>query len=108
MPFEGRFYSTRGISLEPHPYREEGPPIWIGSWGSDAGMRRVARLGDILPTVNRPEDILRDRLPIGPPEVFIDKLREFASAGLQRAYIWPVADEARQLELFAEHVMPHI
>ena len=22
------------------------PPIWIGSWGSDAGLRRVARLGD--------------------------------------------------------------
>ena len=24
----------------------EGPPIWIGSWGSTAGLRRVARLGD--------------------------------------------------------------
>src|SRR5262249_35676473 len=23
-----------------------GPPIWIGSWGSDAGLRRVARLAD--------------------------------------------------------------
>src|SRR5262245_17436454 len=22
------------------------PPIWIGSWGSEAGLRRVARLGD--------------------------------------------------------------
>jgi alkanesulfonate monooxygenase SsuD/methylene tetrahydromethanopterin reductase-like flavin-dependent oxidoreductase (luciferase family) len=43
--FDGRFYST--ISrLEPHPPRPEGPPIWIGSWGSAAGLRRVARLGD--------------------------------------------------------------
>jgi alkanesulfonate monooxygenase SsuD/methylene tetrahydromethanopterin reductase-like flavin-dependent oxidoreductase (luciferase family) len=24
----------------------DGPPIWIGSWGSAAGLRRVARLGD--------------------------------------------------------------
>jgi alkanesulfonate monooxygenase SsuD/methylene tetrahydromethanopterin reductase-like flavin-dependent oxidoreductase (luciferase family) len=24
----------------------EGPPIWLASWGSPAGMRRVARLGD--------------------------------------------------------------
>ena len=24
----------------------DGLPIWIGSWGSDAGLRRVARLGD--------------------------------------------------------------
>ena len=23
-----------------------GPPIWLGSWGSDAGLRRVARLAD--------------------------------------------------------------
>jgi alkanesulfonate monooxygenase SsuD/methylene tetrahydromethanopterin reductase-like flavin-dependent oxidoreductase (luciferase family) len=31
--------------LEPRPTRPGGPPIWIGSWGSDAGLRRVARLG---------------------------------------------------------------
>lgn len=24
----------------------EGPPLWIASWGSPAGLRRVARLGD--------------------------------------------------------------
>lgn len=45
-PFEGAFYSTRGIRLEPRPARAGGPPIWIGSWGSDAGLRRAARLGD--------------------------------------------------------------
>ena len=45
-PFEGTFYSTRGIRLEPAPARAGGPPIWVGSWGSDAGLRRVARLGD--------------------------------------------------------------
>jgi len=42
---DGRFYSTN-VALEPRPNRPDGPPIWIGSWGSDAGMRRVARLGD--------------------------------------------------------------
>ena len=45
-PFVGRFYSTAGISLDPHPIREEGPPIWLGSWGSEAGLRRTARLAD--------------------------------------------------------------
>lgn len=45
-PFEGRFYSTEGVRLEPAPLRRDGPPIWIGSWGSDASLRRVARLGD--------------------------------------------------------------
>jgi alkanesulfonate monooxygenase SsuD/methylene tetrahydromethanopterin reductase-like flavin-dependent oxidoreductase (luciferase family) len=45
-PFQGDFYSTEGITLEPHPARQPGPPIWIGSWGSEAGLRRTARLGD--------------------------------------------------------------
>jgi hypothetical protein len=26
--------------------RQCGPLIWIGSWGSDVGLRRTARLGD--------------------------------------------------------------
>jgi alkanesulfonate monooxygenase SsuD/methylene tetrahydromethanopterin reductase-like flavin-dependent oxidoreductase (luciferase family) len=43
--FEGRFYNSN-VVLEPRPNRADGPPIWIGSWGSDAGLRRVARLGD--------------------------------------------------------------
>jgi len=44
--FEGEFYSTRGVLLEPPPVRRPGPPIWVASWGSPAGLRRVARLGD--------------------------------------------------------------
>lgn len=43
-PFHGRYYTTE--PLEPRPTRPDGPPIWIGSFGSDAGIRRVARFGD--------------------------------------------------------------
>ena len=32
--------------LEPRPAREGGIPLWIGSWGSRAGLARVARYGD--------------------------------------------------------------
>jgi alkanesulfonate monooxygenase SsuD/methylene tetrahydromethanopterin reductase-like flavin-dependent oxidoreductase (luciferase family) len=32
--------------LAPAPRRSGGIPLWIGSWGSAAGLRRVARLGD--------------------------------------------------------------
>ena len=32
--------------LAPAPQRTGGIPLWIGSWGSRAGLRRVARLGD--------------------------------------------------------------
>ena len=44
--FKGNFYNTEGILLAPFPARESGPPIWVGSWGSMAGLQRVARLGD--------------------------------------------------------------
>jgi alkanesulfonate monooxygenase SsuD/methylene tetrahydromethanopterin reductase-like flavin-dependent oxidoreductase (luciferase family) len=165
-PFVGRFYSTAGIRLEPPPAQPDGPPLWLGSWGSDAGLRRVARLADgwlasaynttpdlfatawsslrgqladhekdadtfpnalatmwcyitddrdeadrvlrerVIPTVHRPEETLRERLPIGPPELFAEKLSAFARAGVQRVFIWPVADEQRQLELFWDKVRP--
>jgi alkanesulfonate monooxygenase SsuD/methylene tetrahydromethanopterin reductase-like flavin-dependent oxidoreductase (luciferase family) len=45
-PFEGAFYSTEGMHLLPAPTQPVGPPIWMGSWGSDVGLRRVARLAD--------------------------------------------------------------
>ena len=167
-PFIGRFYSTEGITLSPQPAQPDGPPIWLGSWGSDAGLRRVARLADgwlasaynttpdsfdtawtslrarladhhkdpdtfpnalatmwcyitddraeaerilrerVVPTIHRPEEVLRERLPIGPPELFAEKLSAFARAGVQRVFIWPVADERHQLELFWNRVQPLI
>jgi alkanesulfonate monooxygenase SsuD/methylene tetrahydromethanopterin reductase-like flavin-dependent oxidoreductase (luciferase family) len=45
-PFVGRWYDTTGVALSPPPAQVHGPPIYIGSWGSAAGLRRVARLGD--------------------------------------------------------------
>jgi alkanesulfonate monooxygenase SsuD/methylene tetrahydromethanopterin reductase-like flavin-dependent oxidoreductase (luciferase family) len=167
-PFVGRYYSTEGIRLEPRPAQESGPQIWVGSWGSDAGLRRTARLGDgwlasaynttptifgdawarlrqllpehgkdaesfpnavatmwfyltedradadrimrerVIPTVHRPEEVLRERLPIGPAELFVEKLSAFARAGVQRVFVWPVADEAHQLEMFWHDVRPAV
>jgi alkanesulfonate monooxygenase SsuD/methylene tetrahydromethanopterin reductase-like flavin-dependent oxidoreductase (luciferase family) len=167
-PFVGRYYSTEGVVLEPMPAQDGGPPIWVGSWGSEAGLRRVARLGEgwlasaynttpmvfadawsklqdllvkhdkdpetfpnalatmwfhitddpreadrvmrerLVPTINRPEETLRERLPVGPPERFAEKLVSFAKAGVRRVFIWPVADEEEQLERFADAVRPMI
>jgi alkanesulfonate monooxygenase SsuD/methylene tetrahydromethanopterin reductase-like flavin-dependent oxidoreductase (luciferase family) len=167
-PFVGRYYSTEGVRLDPPPMQTGGPPIWVGSWGSPAGLRRTARLADgwlasaynttpqllaeawsslrdllvdhgkdpetfpnalatmfcyitddrreadrimrerIAPRINRPEDVLRDRLPVGPSELFVEKLNEYRRAGVQCVYIWPVADEVKQLERFAETVRPDI
>jgi alkanesulfonate monooxygenase SsuD/methylene tetrahydromethanopterin reductase-like flavin-dependent oxidoreductase (luciferase family) len=43
--FTGRFYAVDG-PLEPLPIQPKGPPLWVGSWGSDAGLGRAVRLGD--------------------------------------------------------------
>lgn len=45
-PPEPRYFALPEAKLEPRPYQEDGIPIWIGSWGSDAGLARVARLAD--------------------------------------------------------------
>ncbi len=43
--FAGTWYTSEP-ALTPAPLQPTGPPIWIGSWGSAAGLRRVARLAD--------------------------------------------------------------
>ena len=46
-PREARHYRLpSSLALEPARHRSEGVPLWIGSWGSPAGLRRVARLAD--------------------------------------------------------------
>jgi probable F420-dependent oxidoreductase len=165
-PFRGEFYSTEGVTLEPYPAQRPGPPIWIGSWGSEAGLRRVVRLGEgwlasaynttpeaftaarrrlaehlhasgkdpnrfpnaiatmffyvseeratskrivrevLSPTLNRPEEELRQRLLVGPAEECAEKLAAYRAAGAHRIFLWPVEDELRQLATFQERVAP--
>jgi alkanesulfonate monooxygenase SsuD/methylene tetrahydromethanopterin reductase-like flavin-dependent oxidoreductase (luciferase family) len=45
-PAPGRYYSLPDADLLPSPRGDGGIPLWIGSWGSAAGLRRVARLAD--------------------------------------------------------------
>ena len=45
-PSKTLFYAVPDGELAPPPQRDGGVPVWIGSWGSAAGLRRVARLAD--------------------------------------------------------------
>ena len=45
-PPSTRYHPLPDVELVPPPARDAGIPLWIGSWGSEAGLRRVARLGD--------------------------------------------------------------
>ena len=163
-----RYYALPDVELAPRPHREGGIPIWIGSWGSEAGLRRVARLADgwlasayntspevfgaaraslaeklrernrdpdgfpnalvtmwtwvsedadetdrtldevLAPLLRREPDELRDRLCIGSAEHCAQVLSDYARAGCEWVQLWPLGDERRQIELFAERVIPQI
>jgi alkanesulfonate monooxygenase SsuD/methylene tetrahydromethanopterin reductase-like flavin-dependent oxidoreductase (luciferase family) len=45
-PEDGEHYAPSAVAGELQPRPGEPIPIWIGSWGSAAGLRRVARLAD--------------------------------------------------------------
>jgi alkanesulfonate monooxygenase SsuD/methylene tetrahydromethanopterin reductase-like flavin-dependent oxidoreductase (luciferase family) len=164
QPFRGRFYAA-STPLEPRPTRPGGVPIWIGSWGSDTGLRRVARLGDgwlasaynttpalvadarerlgralarsgrsldgfecslatmwtyvtedratrdayqliLERMLSRPAEALGQQVLVGPAETCAAVLRAYARAGIDRVFIWPLGDAERQLERFAQDVLP--
>lgn len=46
VEYEGSYYRLEKISIDPKPYQKPRPPIMIASWGSDQGLRRVAKYGD--------------------------------------------------------------
>jgi alkanesulfonate monooxygenase SsuD/methylene tetrahydromethanopterin reductase-like flavin-dependent oxidoreductase (luciferase family) len=167
-PFSGHFYAWERTRLEPFPVQEPGPPIWIGSWGSDAGLRRVARLGDgwlgsafhlspkafadglarlhvflkqagkepdafphalgtmflyltddrrraeevlsglLSPILGRPVESLRERLLVGSATECVEKLAKLQAAGVRKVFLWPVGDDAAQLEKFHDEVLPQL
>ena len=45
-PAGGKHFTVPEARLLPVPRPGGAVPLWVGSWGSTAGMRRVARLGD--------------------------------------------------------------
>jgi alkanesulfonate monooxygenase SsuD/methylene tetrahydromethanopterin reductase-like flavin-dependent oxidoreductase (luciferase family) len=145
-----------------------GPiPVWVASWGSPAGLRRVARLGDgwlasaynttpevfraarerltdelvrqgnpadedfphalvtmwfwvtddareasrlidelLAPMLRRDPAELREQVCVGSAEKCADLLGRYAEAGCIRTHVWPLGDEAAQLERLMGDVLP--
>lgn len=45
IDFDGEFYTSTAMAMEPKPLQAGGPPIWIGG-NSKAALRRAGQLGD--------------------------------------------------------------
>jgi alkanesulfonate monooxygenase SsuD/methylene tetrahydromethanopterin reductase-like flavin-dependent oxidoreductase (luciferase family) len=162
--FEGRFYSAPA-ALRPAPGHLRGLPIWLASWGSDAGLRRAARLGDgwlasaynttpaqvvtargklapwlagygkslgdfpcslatmwtfvtddrrvrdarraqLAAMLGRSPEYLASRVLVGSAQECATLLRAYADAGVERVFIWPIAEPEQQLERFRQDVAP--
>src|SRR5258708_18459548 len=97
--------SSRSTGRIPKRFRTRSPRCGATSRTTQRKPIASSRSASFL-RVRRPEEMLRVRLPIGPPELFAQKLTAFAKAGVQRVYIWPVADEVNQLERFWNDVRP--
>jgi alkanesulfonate monooxygenase SsuD/methylene tetrahydromethanopterin reductase-like flavin-dependent oxidoreductase (luciferase family) len=41
--YKGKYYTLKDILLTPKPVQKPHPPIYVGSWGSDAGLKRLAK-----------------------------------------------------------------
>jgi alkanesulfonate monooxygenase SsuD/methylene tetrahydromethanopterin reductase-like flavin-dependent oxidoreductase (luciferase family) len=168
LPPTTRYYGLPREGLAPRPRQTGGIPLWIGSWGSAAGLRRVARLADgwlasaynttperfagareklaaglrargtspetfpsalatmwtwvtesrsdanrvltqvLAPLLGRDPEELRGRVCVGPAAHCAELLSRYSEAGCGRVYLWPLADEARQIELLAADVAPFI
>ena len=81
--------------------------MWFYISNDDDEAERILQ-ERVVPTIHRPEETLRDRLPIGRPQRFVEKIESFRLAGVQRVFVWPVADDIEQLERFVAEVVPHI
>ena len=104
-----KYFPVPDAQLAPRPTRPEGIPIWIGSWGSDVGLRRVARLADgwLASAYNTtPERFVAAR------RLLQERLEEFGrdSAGFPNALVtmwtWVSEDRAEADRMLDEVLAP--
>jgi hypothetical protein len=65
----------------------------------------MSSFGRPAPIIQRPPEQFRERLAFGSAEAVTEKLSAFRDNGVQRIFVWPVADEIVQLQRYREEVM---
>jgi hypothetical protein len=79
------------------------------TWVSEDRAEGDRVLSDVLaPLLKRDPGELRGQVCIGPAEHCAALLSDYAAAGCQRVYLWPLGDERRQIELVANAVAPRL
>jgi len=80
--------------------------MWMYVTESRRESRRM--LAEVLaPAINRPVEAVAELpLLIGSADQCAERLSAYARAGAERVFVWPLADEPRQLEAFRHDVVP--
>jgi alkanesulfonate monooxygenase SsuD/methylene tetrahydromethanopterin reductase-like flavin-dependent oxidoreductase (luciferase family) len=110
-PADGAYYAPAAVAAELQPRPRDRVPLWIGSWGSKAGLRRVARLADgwLASGYNTtPEEFgaARERL-----EEELERQERSPSRfpnGLATMWLWITEDRAEAERMLAERLGPAV
>jgi alkanesulfonate monooxygenase SsuD/methylene tetrahydromethanopterin reductase-like flavin-dependent oxidoreductase (luciferase family) len=110
LPADPRHYPLPDdFALAPGPHRPGGIPLWVASWGSPAGLARVARAGDgwLASAYNTTPE----RFAAGRADLAL-RLRERGRAaqgfptGLSTMWTWVAADPAEGERVLNETLAP--
>jgi alkanesulfonate monooxygenase SsuD/methylene tetrahydromethanopterin reductase-like flavin-dependent oxidoreductase (luciferase family) len=67
---------------------------------------REARRAQLAAMLGRSPEQLASRVLVGSAQECAALLRAYSDAGVERVFIWPVADPEQQLERFLQDVAP--
>jgi alkanesulfonate monooxygenase SsuD/methylene tetrahydromethanopterin reductase-like flavin-dependent oxidoreductase (luciferase family) len=104
-----RYFPVPESPLMPRPHRDTGIPLWIGSWGSDAGLSRVARLADgwLASAYNTtPEQFAAAKASLA--QKLAERSRDAAGFpnGLATMWTWVTEDGAEAARMRTEMLAP--
>jgi alkanesulfonate monooxygenase SsuD/methylene tetrahydromethanopterin reductase-like flavin-dependent oxidoreductase (luciferase family) len=96
-------------TLRPAPAAAGGVPIWIGSWGSAAGLRRVARLADgwLASAYNTtPEAFATGRATLGDELASRGRERDGFPCALATMWTWVTEDRSEADRVLRDTLAP--
>ncbi len=105
----GRGPERLDVDLRPRPHQDGGIPVWLGSWGSEAGLRRVARLGDgwLASAYNTtPERFAAARDALAVELSRNDRQAEGFPTALATMWTWVTEDAAERERVFRDVLAP--
>jgi len=110
VPEDARYYpAPSDLELTPGPHWRGGVPLWVGSWGSPAGLARVARAGDgwLASAYNTtPEDFAAGRAALGRALADRGRAADGFPNALSTMWTWVARDAADRDRVLTEVLAP--